>query len=391
MTSIRIEGVAKSFGEVKALAGVSLSIEPGELFTLLGPSGCGKTTLLRTVAGFYRQDAGDIWLGDELINDKPAYKRDTGLVFQNYAVFPHMTVFENVAYGLRVRKLKEAEIKAKVEAALARVRLVGYGTRTPDQLSGGQQQRVGLARAMAIEPRVLLLDEPLSNLDAKLRIEMREEIRDIQKQLGITAIYVTHDQEEALVISDRIAVVAKGEILQVGEPWAIYKDPASLFVATFVGTTNLLDAEILGPAEGGAGGRAQGSIVRARVVEREILLPAPAVAFKGTKLKLAFRPEDAFAVKSGGAVDSEGTAGSEEARGVIALEGKVLHASFLGSAATLGIDLGGGASAIVERHRPGAGDVLKIGETASFSLGLDAILLFDPETGERIRYEGGRA
>jgi len=387
MTSIRIEDVAKSFGEVKALAGVSLSIKPGELFTLLGPSGCGKTTLLRTVAGFYRQDAGDIWLGDELINDKPAYKRDTGLVFQNYAVFPHMTVFENVAYGLRVRRLKDAEIKAKVAAALARVRLVGYDSRTPDQLSGGQQQRVGLARAMAIEPRVLLLDEPLSNLDAKLRIEMREEIRDIQKQLGITAIYVTHDQEEALVISDRIAVVAKGEILQVGEPWAIYKDPTNLFVATFVGTTNLFDAEILGPAEG----HAVGSRVRARVVGREILLPAPAADFKGTKLKLAFRPEDAFAVRSGGAVESSGSAGREEAKGVILLEGKVLHASFLGSAATLGIDLGNGASAIVERHRPGAGDVLKIGDTASFSLGIDAILLFDPETGKRIRYEGGTA
>jgi ABC-type Fe3+/spermidine/putrescine transport system ATPase subunit len=242
MTSIRIVDLEKRFGEVKALSNVNLTIEKGEFFTLLGPSGCGKTTLLRTIAGFYRQDRGEVWLGDERVDDLPAYKRDTGMVFQNYAVFPHMTVFENVAYGLKVRKLPKAEIERRVEAALRTVHLDGFGKRTPDQLSGGQQQRVGLARAMAIEPRVLLFDEPLSNLDAKLRVEMRDEIRAVQKDLGITAVYVTHDQEEALVISDRIAVVSGGRIQQVGTPWEVYKDPANLFVASFVGKVNLLDA-----------------------------------------------------------------------------------------------------------------------------------------------------
>lgn len=187
MASIKIDSIMKTFPGVTALDDVSIEIESGEFFTLLGPSGCGKTTLLRTVAGFYRQDSGHIHVQDELIDDVPAYQRETGMVFQNYAVFPHMTVFENVAFGLRNRKVPDAMIKERVAQALKTARLSGYEARTPDQLSGGQQQRVGLARAMVIEPRVLLLDEPLSNLDAKLRVNMREEIRDIQKQLGTTA------------------------------------------------------------------------------------------------------------------------------------------------------------------------------------------------------------
>ncbi len=188
MTSIRIVDLEKRFGEVIALSDVNLSIEKGEFFTLLGPSGCGKTTLLRTIAGFHRQDKGEVWLGEERVDELPAHRRDTGMVFQNYAVFPHLTVFQNVAYGLQVRKLPKPEIERRVSAALKTVHLEGYEKRTPDQLSGGQQQRVGLARAMAIEPRVLLFDEPLSNLDAKLRVEMRDEIRAVQKQLGITAV-----------------------------------------------------------------------------------------------------------------------------------------------------------------------------------------------------------
>jgi len=368
MTSIRIQDVEKRFGTVKALQGVSLEVAPGELFTLLGPSGCGKTTLLRTVAGFYRQDSGDIYLGDELINDEPAYKRDTGMVFQNYAVFPHMTVFENVAYGLRVRKLKQAEVQRRVEEALRRVRLEGYGTRTPDQLSGGQQQRVGLARAMAIEPRVLLLDEPLSNLDAKLRVQMRDEIRDIQKQLGITALYVTHDQEEALVISDRIAVVAQGKVQQVGAPRAIYKDPANLFVATFVGTMNLLKAEILGKAEKGT--------LRVRAAGLELRVPAPSYDFDKADLTLAFRPEDA----------TEAAPSRPSNR----VEGRVARASFLGSVATVDVDVGGSTVA-VERHRPSTGDVLAAGSPFAFSLDPRSVLLFDSESGERIAAEGGEA
>jgi ABC-type Fe3+/spermidine/putrescine transport system ATPase subunit len=368
MTSIRIVEVEKRFGSVRALKGVSLAIEPGELFTLLGPSGCGKTTLLRTVAGFNRQDSGDIFLGDELVNDAPAHRRETGMVFQNYAVFPHMSVFDNVAYGLRVRRLGRKDIAHKVDAALKRVRLDGFGARTPDKLSGGQQQRVGLARAMAIEPRVLLLDEPLSNLDAKLRVEMRGEIRDIQKQLGITAIYVTHDQEEALVISDRIAVMEGGVIQQVGPPWAIYKDPANLFVASFVGSMNLVDAEILGPGPAGC--------VRVNAAGCELIAPAPAEGYGLRTIRIAFRPEDATDLAATGSVN--------EVRAI------VKTASFLGSAVSLDLELGG-RSILVERARPGTADILAPGSTASFAVPTASILLFHPETGERVRSRGSVA
>lgn len=361
MTSIRIVDLEKRFGDVRALADVNLVIEKGEFFTLLGPSGCGKTTLLRTIAGFYRQDSGQIWLGDECVDAVPAHRRDTGMVFQNYAVFPHMTVFENVAYGLRVRKLPKAEIGRRVAASLHTVHLEGYESRTPDQLSGGQQQRVGLARAMAIEPRVLLFDEPLSNLDAKLRVEMRDEIRAVQKQLGITAVYVTHDQEEALVISDRIAVVSAGRIQQVGAPWAVYKDPANLFVASFVGKVNLLDAE-LGEAAG-PGFR------KARVGSLELLVQEPQ-GFAGRQVKLAFRPEDAV---EGGAAGTRNT-----------VEGSLVSSSFLGTVASLEMDCQG-SRIVVERHRPKAGDMPPEGSRFSFALPAEAILLFDPESGARLR------
>ncbi|HET7839142.1 MAG TPA: ABC transporter ATP-binding protein [Rectinemataceae bacterium] len=361
MTSIRIVEIEKRFGTLRALKGVSVAIEPGELFTLLGPSGCGKTTLLRTVAGFNRQDSGDIFLGEELVNDQPAHRRETGMVFQNYAVFPHMTVFDNVAYGLRVRRQGRKEIASKVEAALRRVRLEGLDQRTPDKLSGGQQQRVGLARAMAIEPRVLLLDEPLSNLDAKLRVEMRGEIRDIQKQLGITSIYVTHDQEEALVISDRIAVMESGVIQQVGPPWAIYKDPVNLFVASFVGSMNLIDAEILGEGPGGT--------VRAAAAGCELLIPAPADSYTSKAIRIAFRPEDAAEPVAGGPANE--------------LRATVRTASFLGSAVSLELELGG-RIILVERSRPSALDILKAGSQTSFSVPLDSILLFHPATGDRV-------
>jgi iron(III) transport system ATP-binding protein len=368
MTSIRIAEIEKRFGSLRALKGVSLEIEPGELFTLLGPSGCGKTTLLRTVAGFNRQDSGDIFLGDELVNDEPAHRRETGMVFQNYAVFPHMTVFDNVAYGLRVRRIDRRETASRVEAALKRVRLEGLGSRTPDKLSGGQQQRVGLARAMVIEPRVLLLDEPLSNLDAKLRIEMRGEIRDIQKQLGITAIYVTHDQEEALVISDRIAVMEGGVIQQVGAPWAIYKDPANLFVASFVGSMNVLDAELLGPGPGG--------LLRALAAGCEILVPAPAGDYPLKTVRIAFRPEDATSASAPGSAN--------------ALRATVRSASFLGSAVSLDLELGG-RGVLVERAHPGPGDVLAPGSEAAFAVPPSSILLFHPETGARVGTKEGAA
>jgi ABC-type Fe3+/spermidine/putrescine transport system ATPase subunit len=225
---------------------VSIAIQDGEFFTLLGPSGCGKTTLLRMVAGFCELDRGRILLGEARIDTLPPHKRNTGMVFQNYAVFPNLTVGDNVAYGLRARKVGKEQIRERVARALKLVQLPGYGERWPHQLSGGQLQRVAIARALVIEPHVLLLDEPLSNLDAKLRVEMRGDIRKLQKQLGITVLYVTHDQEEALAVSDRIAVMRAGRIEQVASPRVIYEAPETPFVASFLGTTNLLEGVVKG-------------------------------------------------------------------------------------------------------------------------------------------------
>jgi ABC-type Fe3+/spermidine/putrescine transport system ATPase subunit len=244
VTAITIDGVVRSFSAVRAVDDVSIAIRDGEFFTLLGPSGCGKTTLLRMVAGFSELDAGRILFGEQRIDTLPPHKRNTGMVFQNYAVLPNLTVGDNVAYGLRARKIRSDEIKTRVERALKLVQLPGYGERWPHQLSGGQLQRVAIARAVVIEPHVLLLDEPLSNLDAKLRVEMRGEIRRLQKLLGITVLYVTHDQEEALAVSDRIAVMRAGRVEQIATPRAIYEQPETPFVASFVGTTNLLNGTI---------------------------------------------------------------------------------------------------------------------------------------------------
>jgi ABC-type Fe3+/spermidine/putrescine transport system ATPase subunit len=241
---LAIDRVVKRFGAFTALDGVSLSAPRGEVLTLLGPSGCGKTTLLRVIAGFLQPDAGGIALDGRSLDGVPPNARNFGMVFQTYAVFPHLSVTENVAYGLRARGVASGDIARRVAAALDRVRLSGLAARFPDALSGGQKQRVGLARAMVIEPELLLMDEPLSNLDAKLRIEMRQEIRLMQRELGITTVYVTHDQEEALAISDRIAVMEKGRILQVGSPREIYEQPAHAFVADFIGGCSWLDGKI---------------------------------------------------------------------------------------------------------------------------------------------------
>ncbi|HSQ04321.1 MAG TPA: ABC transporter ATP-binding protein [Burkholderiales bacterium] len=244
MTTVAIEHVSRTFGSVLAVRDVSLEIRDGEFFTLLGPSGCGKTTLLRMIAGFCDLDAGSIRFGARRIDTLPPHRRNTGMVFQNYAIFPNLTVGGNIAYGLRARKVPAARIAERVATALKLVHLEGYDERWPHQLSGGQLQRVAIARALVIEPEVLLLDEPLSNLDAQLRVEMRGEIRELQKSLGITAIYVTHDQEEALSISDRIAVMRAGSFEQVGSPDAIYRNSATPFVAEFMGVTNLLPGKV---------------------------------------------------------------------------------------------------------------------------------------------------
>lgn len=243
-TQIKFDQVTKQYGDLTVIDKLSLVIKEGELFTLLGPSGCGKTTLLRMIAGFHSVDGGTISFSGQVINDIPVNKRDIGMVFQSYAIFPHMTVKENVKYGLNARKLSKEEKAKRLAEILNTVQISQYQDRLPARLSGGQQQRVALARAIVIHPKVLLMDEPLSNLDAKLRIDMRRAINEIQKQIGITTVYVTHDQEEALAISDRIAVMNNGEIQQVGAPTTIYLRPANQFVATFIGHSNIFKGKV---------------------------------------------------------------------------------------------------------------------------------------------------
>ena len=313
MARLTIAGLVKRYaGEVLALAGIDLEIRTGAFFTLLGPSGCGKTTLLRTIAGFVRQDEGTIHVDGERLDDRPPHRRDIGMVFQDYAVFPHLSVADNVAFGLRARKLPRDEIATRVGEALRLVHLEGLGERLPGELSGGQQQRVGLARAMAIRPKLLLMDEPLSNLDAKLRVELREDIRDIQRRLGTTTIYVTHDQEEALAVSDLVCVMSAGRVEQIGPPLEVYRAPRTRFAAGFVGTMNFL------PATVDAGGRLA-------------VAGAEPVALAGGAapgpLTLAIRPEHVAVGAAGG-----------DASPALGLPGTVRKTTFLGREAHLTID-----------------------------------------------------
>ena len=252
---IRLSGISATFhherrGDITAVSNLDLKVRPGEFLTLLGSSGCGKTTTLRMIAGFQKPSSGRISFGGEDVTQLPANQRDIGFVFQNYALFPHLSVFENVAYGLRVKRQSAAEIEAGVDAGLSQVGLQGLGDRMINELSGGQQQRVALARAIAIRPRVLLFDEPLSNLDAQLRVQMRGEIVRLQKELAITTIYVTHDQEEAMAISDRIAIMDAGLIAQIGTAEELYQRPASRFVAGFLGNANLLRGKVVAVESG---------------------------------------------------------------------------------------------------------------------------------------------
>ena len=281
--SVGIDKVVKTFGTFVALKGVSVEILPGELFFLLGPSGCGKTTLLRCVAGFHRPESGRILVGGREVTDLPPYKRDTGMMFQSYALWPHMTLAENVAFGLEMRKVPRAEIRRRVQEALELVHLADRAKARPNQLSGGQQQRVALARALVIKPQCLLLDEPLSNLDAKLRLEMRMEIRRICKQAGLTALYVTHDQKEALSVADRLAVMRDGGIEQIGTPEDVYRTPDNRFVAGFVGEGNFIEGRVEGTGPGGVSvATPQGLLQAAR---------APKGLAPGDCVTLCLRPE----------------------------------------------------------------------------------------------------
>jgi iron(III) transport system ATP-binding protein len=253
--NISLKNIHKYFGDTQVVKGVDIEIQSGELFFLLGSSGCGKTTLLRMLAGFYEPTKGEIFFGEKKINGTAPHERNTALVFQNYAVWPHMTVFENVAYGLRVRKIPAPELKERAHEALKQVRMDHLAERKPSSLSGGQQQRVALARAIVVRPDLLLFDEPLCNLDAKLRVEMREEIKKIHHETKITAVYVTHDQEEALSLADRMAVMDAGTIQQVGAPPEVYTRPANAFVASFIGEINMLnpDSPLIGELDAPSG------------------------------------------------------------------------------------------------------------------------------------------
>jgi spermidine/putrescine ABC transporter ATP-binding subunit len=247
---LEVRELTKRYSPQVSVGPISFDVHEGEFFSLLGPSGCGKTTTLRCIAGFETLSGGSIKVGGERLDNKPPHRRDVGLVFQNYALFPHLTVFDNVAFGLRLRRITKAKIADRVDGILQLVDLAGMAARFPAQLSGGQQQRVAIARSLVLEPRILMFDEPLSNLDFKLRIQMREELRNLQRRLGKTSIYVTHDQTEALALSDRIAVLSHGRIEQIGTPDEIYERPATAFVAEFIGSSNMLRVRIVERGEG---------------------------------------------------------------------------------------------------------------------------------------------
>jgi iron(III) transport system ATP-binding protein len=345
VTAVAIDGVSRAFGAVQAVSQITLDIRDGEFFTLLGPSGCGKTTLLRMIAGFCELDAGVIRFGGRRIDTLAAHRRNTGMVFQNYAIFPNLNVGGNVAYGLRARKVAPGRIAERVRSALKLVHLEGYETRWPHQLSGGQLQRVAIARALVIEPEVLLLDEPLSNLDAQLRVEMRSEIRQLQQSLGITSIYVTHDQEEALAISDRIAVLRAGVLEQVGTPDAIYRHSATPFVAQFMGITNLLDGKVVGH---------DGTHLVVETGATRFLIEAGAIA-PGERITFCLRPEALRVV----------AAGEAPPPGWGCFEAQVARVEFLGTLTRLEAHLPGETMlrvAVLDQasETPGAGRTLRL-------------------------------
>ena len=311
---VRLDRVTKRFGDFTAVDDLSLEVKEGEFFSLLGPSGCGKTTTLRMIGGFEEVTAGTVYVGGTDVTDLPPFKRATNTVFQNYALFPHLSVFENIAFGLRRRSTPKREIEHQVAFMLKLVELPGYEERRPNQLSGGQQQRVALARALVNNPRVLLLDEPLGALDLKLRKQMQVELKRIQSEIGITFIFVTHDQEEAMTMSDRIAVMRHGRIEQLGRPEELYERPATTFVAGFLGVSNLLDGEVVG------GG---GDLVEVRLADGT-MVRAPATAANGeTRVRVGVRPEKLRATPGNG----EGRAAGDDTN---SLNGTVLDASYVG-------------------------------------------------------------
>ncbi len=357
---VRLQNLRKAYGPTVVLPDVNLEVQRGEFFTLLGPSGCGKTTLLRMIAGFNTITGGTIAFGDKVINDLAPAKRNIGMVFQNYAVFPHMTVRGNIAFGLHRRGLGRAEIIRRTDQIMDVVHITDFADQYPRNLSGGQQQRVALARSIVIEPSLLLMDEPLSNLDAKLRIEMRQAIRDIQREVGITTIYVTHDQEEAMAVSDRIAVMNKGNIEHLGRPREVFLAPESLFVAQFIGRTNVLDCVVA--LEGGQ--------LSLRCVSG-LTLPVPEslssvlAARAGEDVVVTVRPQDVTLVVGG--------AGSA---------GEILSTEFLGQEVGLRIKIG--ESAPLNVSTSSALPELATGAKVRIAVEPERINVYDRESGRRI-------
>lgn len=345
---VRLEHISKIYQDPKtgkdfyAVKDTSLTIEPGSFVTLLGPSGCGKTTTLRMIAGFESPDEGEIYLGDEAINELTPNRRDTAMVFQSYALLPHYNVFDNVAYGLKLRKVPKDEIKARVMKILDLVELTGMEARMTNQLSGGQQQRVALARALVIEPSVLLFDEPLSNLDAKLRVSMRTEIRRIQQRVGITAIYVTHDQSEAMALSDQIIVMSKGVVAQMGTPQEIYYHPVNEFVADFIGEANFLKGTMKGRS---------GDKVTLDIQGNPLVVDGREDMEIGKEYTVVLRPEAAALADEGG------------------MPCKVVLSCFMGSYQNYHVMVGD-TLVKLEEHNPKNKRIYEVGETCS--------LVFDP-------------
>lgn len=361
MATIELRGVTKRFDRVVAVDSVSLVVEEGEFFSLLGPSGCGKTTTLRMIAGFTPPTSGRIFIGDQDVTGLPPHRRDTGMVFQHYALFPHKTIFDNVAFGLRMRGQPEPVVREKVERVLEMVALPGLGHRMPSQLSGGQQQRVALARAIVIEPRVLLFDEPLGALDKKLRTQMQFELRALQRRLGITAIHVTHDQEEALTLSDRIAVMHRGRIAQVGTPREIYEQPHDVFVADFIGGANFLPGRVVGSEGDRAVVEAAGA--RLRVPSARPLGQAEGVV-------VAIRPEKIHLVTGDGGADGN------------RLTGTIAAVTYVGEAIIFHLDLPENRRLLVKMRNEAGTPALTSGARAVAAWAVeDGILL--KETADR--------
>jgi spermidine/putrescine ABC transporter ATP-binding subunit len=350
-TALALSGVVRRFGPVTALGGIDLAVRRGELLTILGPSGSGKTTLLKVIAGFETPDEGDVFLASRRVTFAPPAKRDIGMVFQNYALFPHMTVAENIAFPLEMRKVPKAEARARVEQALQLVDLPGLGGRLPRQLSGGQQQRAALARAIVFGPSLLLLDEPFGALDRKLREQMQLEVRRLQRQLGLTALFVTHDQEEALILSDRIAVMDQGRIVQLGTPQEIYRRPANRFVAGFIGESNLFKARVVAPGYAALEG------------DTRLRLPAGTPP-EGAEIGLMLRPERPRPLTDGSAADN-------------AFPGSVLEIVYLGETVKYRIRLDPGFEIIVRWPFREAGDALQVGDRVTVGWNRDDIHLVE--------------